>query len=138
MLLSANFACNVLPSMCPRPGPSPHQLWHQEMPLLDDVLTSPGALVSFHVSDTLSSTRNLGIYVRPAGRECQVFDLESRSLAFVPEIFLDVSAFASAVARSSPLISAVFGHPGSLSMAPLVGTPRFAGDGLGLFLDSWI
>ena len=26
MLLSANFARNVLPSMTPRPGPSPHQL----------------------------------------------------------------------------------------------------------------
>ena len=40
--------------------------------------------------------------------------------------------------RSSPLTSALFGYAGSHFMAPLVGSPRLAGDGLGLFLDSWM
>ena len=91
MLLAANFAHNVLPSMTPRPGPSPHQLWHQDMPVLDNVLTCPGALVSFSATDPLNPSRRLGFFVRPTDAAYQVYDIESRSMAIVPENFLDVS-----------------------------------------------
>jgi hypothetical protein len=136
MLFAANFARNVLPSMTPRPGPSPHQLWNQDMPTLDNVLASPGSLVSFFLAEAPGSPRGHGIFVCPAEKAFQVYDIESRSLAYVPEIFLDVSPFGVAVTRSSPLTSALFGYA-SRFMAPLVGSPRLAGDDLGLFLDSW-
>jgi len=138
MLLSANFARSVLPSMTPRPGPSPHQLWHLEMPTLNHVVTSPGALVSYFLTESLCPSRSVGIFVRPAKGAYQVYDIESRSLALVSEILLDVSAFCCAVTRSSPLTSELFGYAGLLTMAPLLGAPRLAGDGLGLFLDSWM
>jgi hypothetical protein len=138
MLLSANFARSVLPSMTPRPGPSPHQLWHLEMPTLNHVVTSPGALVSYFLTESLCPSRSVGIFVRPAKGAYQVYDIESRSLALVSEIFLDVSAFCCAVTRSSPLTSELFGYAGLLTMAPVLGAPRLAGDGLGLFLDSWM
>ena len=59
-------------------------------------------------------------------------------MAYVSEFFLDISAFCCAVTRSSPLTSALFGYACLLTMAPLVGTPRLAGDSLRLFLDSWM
>ena len=71
MLLAANFAHNVLPIMTPRPGPSPHQLWYQDMPVLDNVLTCPGALVSFPLADRSISTPG---HLRAAGR-CSVSSL---------------------------------------------------------------
>jgi hypothetical protein len=80
----------------------------------------------------------LGIFVRPSKAAYQVYDIESRSLAYVSEIFLDVSAFCCAVTRSSLITSELFGYAGLLTKAPLAGTPRLAGDGLGLFLDSWM
>ena len=93
------------------------------MPTLNNVVTSPGALVSFFLTESLCPSRSLGIFVRPSEAAFQVYDIESRSLAYVSEIFLDVSAFCCAVTRTSPLTSELFGYAGLLTMAPLVCTP---------------
>ena len=105
------------------------------MPALDNVLARPGSIVSFFLTESPGSPRGQGIFVCPSEKAFQVYDIESRSLAYVPEIFLDVSPFGVAVTRSSPLTSALFGYAGSHFIAPLVGSPCLAGDGLGLFLD---
>jgi hypothetical protein len=50
-------------------------------------VTSPGALVSFFLTESLCPSRSSGIFVRPSKAAYQVYDIESRSLAYVPDFF---------------------------------------------------
>jgi hypothetical protein len=138
MLIAACYAHNALPADTPELGPTPRQLWSQQPPDLSAILTIPGGVVSYQLMDQFCPTKSTGLFVHEAGHVNKVFDLESRSLVFVTEVSLDVSAFSAQIFRSSGLLKGVFGCPDASLLAQLLGRPRLARGRLLLARDAWV
>jgi hypothetical protein len=138
MMIAAGYAHNALPADTPELGPTPRQLWSQQTPDLSTILTIPGGVVTYQLMDQFCPTKSIGLFVHEAGHVIKVFDLESRSLVFVTEVSLDVSAFSAQIFRSSGLLRGVFGCPDASLLVQLLGRPRLARGRLILARDTWV
>jgi hypothetical protein len=103
-IVPTSHAHNALPAAMPEPGPMPCKQWSQHPPNLSATLTTPGGVVSYHLMDQLCPTWSTGRFVHKSGHVLTEYNLVSRSLVFVTEVFLDESTFSAQIFRSSCLL----------------------------------
>ena len=103
-IVTTCYAHNVHPAAMPEPAPAPRQQWSQHPPNLSAIHTTPGGVASYHLMVQLCPTRSSGRFVRESGHVLTEYNLGSRSLVFVTEVFLDESTFSAQIFRSSCLL----------------------------------